>query len=326
MVEESSSSVLSADQERELGEAAVRLALRPATAGRRPSSSSTSPIRACSRSWRSTPASRSSIRSPRRPPGWICSSSSFTSRPGGRLEGEPPTPVGHAIEARINAEDPALGFAPAPGRIALLRLPADPGIRIDAGMSEGDSIPAEFDSMIAKLIAWGRDRTEALARLRRALAETTIVVEGGTTNVGFLLELLARPELRAGEVDTGWLDRLQLSGETISARHAEVALVAAAVELADAQTRRRSRDLLRLRAAGAPRDARLRRSREVELRYHGQRYRLAVSEIGPSLYRVTLDGISVEVERGAPEPPRAAACSWADTGSGSSPRARARTC
>ena len=97
---------------------------------------------------------------------------------GGRLEGEPPPIVGHAIEARLNAEDPALGFVPAPGRVALLRLPTGPGLRVDTGVAEGDVIPAEFDSMIAKLIAWGRDRDEALARLRRALADTMVVVDG----------------------------------------------------------------------------------------------------------------------------------------------------
>ncbi|MDP9134985.1 MAG: ATP-grasp domain-containing protein, partial [Actinomycetota bacterium] len=128
---------------------------------------------------------------------------------GGRLEGDPPAPHGHAIEVRLNAEDPGRDFAPAPGRISLLRLPSGPGIRVDTGVAEGDTVPAEFDSMIAKIIAHGATREQAIGRLRRAVADTMVVIEEGTTNQGFLLELLGRPELRAGEVDTGWLDRLQ---------------------------------------------------------------------------------------------------------------------
>ena len=73
---------------------------------------------------------------------------------------------------RLNAEDPDAGFAPAPGRSRCCACPTGPGVRVDTGVAEGDAIPPEFDSMIAKIIAWGRDRDEALARLRRALAET----------------------------------------------------------------------------------------------------------------------------------------------------------
>ncbi len=87
---------------------------------------------------------------------------------GGRLEGEPPPARGHAIEARVNAEDPERGFAPAPGRVEMLVLPTGPGIRVDTGVSEGDDIPPEYDSMIAKVIAWGHDRDEARARRGRS--------------------------------------------------------------------------------------------------------------------------------------------------------------
>src|SRR5208282_2334537 len=131
---------------------------------------------------------------------------------GGRLEGARPEESGHAIEARLNAEDPDRDFAPAPGRITRLALPAGPGIRVDTGVSEGDTIPADFDSMIAKIIAYGRDRDQALGRLRRALAETTVIIEGDAT------------------ADTGWIDRVRGEGGLATHPHSAVALAAAAIE------------------------------------------------------------------------------------------------
>ena len=112
---------------------------------------------------------------------------------GGRLTGEVPVTRGYAIEARLNAEDPQRGFAPAPGTIETLLLPVGPGIRVDTGVTEGDVIPSEYDSMIAKVIAAGSDRNEAIARLTRALSQMVVVVRGGTTNKSFLLDLLDRP-------------------------------------------------------------------------------------------------------------------------------------
>ena len=146
-------------------------------------------------------------------PGSTSSSSSSTSpRAAGSRASRPPR-VGHAIEARLNAEDPALDFAPAPGP---RRAPAAARPARACGSTPASpratSIPAEFDSMIAKLIAWGaRPRRGARAPAARAGARPTVVLEGGTTNQGFLLELLDRPEVRAGEVDTTWLDRLRLA-------------------------------------------------------------------------------------------------------------------
>jgi acetyl/propionyl-CoA carboxylase alpha subunit len=198
VVEESSSPALSAEQERELGDAAVRMVLEAGYSGAatveflyEPDERLLSFMEVNTRLQVEHPVTEAVT-------GIDLVKLQIHVAAGGLLEGAPPAPIGHAIEARLNAEDPALGFAPAPGRIELLRLPGGPGIRIDAGMAEGDEIPAEFDSMIGKLIAWGRDRNEALARLRRALAETTIVVEGGATNVPFLLELLHRPEWETG--------------------------------------------------------------------------------------------------------------------------------
>ncbi|MGA9858087.1 MAG: carboxyl transferase domain-containing protein, partial [Solirubrobacteraceae bacterium] len=214
---------------------------------------------------------------------------------GGRLEGEPPPARGHAVEARLNAEDPALDFAPAPGRVALLRTPTGPGLRIDTGVGEGDVIPTEFDSMIAKIIAWGNDRSEALARLHRALAETTVVIDGGTTNQAFLLDLLERPDLQAGEVDTAWLDGLQLRGETVATRYGEVAVLAAAIELADELTAGDRARFFAFARRGRP-QVDPAGSRLIELRHRGVRYRVAVNQIGPDSYRLTIADVSVEVE------------------------------
>ncbi|HET8975723.1 MAG TPA: carboxyl transferase domain-containing protein [Solirubrobacterales bacterium] len=214
---------------------------------------------------------------------------------GGRLEGDPPGPRGHAIEARLNAEDPALGFAPTPGRVEMLRLPSGPGLRVDTGIGEGDDIPGEFDSMVAKLIAWGADRAEAVARLRRALRETMVVLRDGTTNQGFLLELLDHPDLRAGEVDNTWLDRLQISGEVGPPPHGDVALVQAAVEMSEIETSLERARFYAFARRGRP-EAEAKVGRTIELRHGGHGYRFRVSNVGPRRYRVEVDGVSAEAE------------------------------
>jgi acetyl-CoA carboxylase carboxyltransferase component/biotin carboxyl carrier protein len=213
---------------------------------------------------------------------------------GARLEGEAPRPFGHAIEACVRAEDPALGFAPSPGRLAHLRLPTGPGLRVDTGVIEGDRIPAEFDPVVGKLVAWGSDREEAVARLRRALADTIAVIDGGTTNQGFLLELVDRPEVRAGAVDTGWLDRLYLSGGALPVRHGDLALIQAAIELADRDAANDRARFYAFARRGRPEAAGV-LSRNYELRHRGHSYRVAASLLAPDRYRVTVDGQAVEL-------------------------------
>jgi acetyl/propionyl-CoA carboxylase alpha subunit/acetyl-CoA carboxylase carboxyltransferase component len=210
------------------------------------------------------------------------------------LEGEPPPTRGHAIEVRLNAEDPDAGFAPAPGVVQVFRFPGGPGIRVDTGVAEGDTIPQEFDSMLAKVIAWGRDRGEALARLRRTLAQSRVVVRDGTTNKAFLLDLLARPELAASTYDVGWLDRLVTSGTLAPKQHADIALLRAAIEACEAET---AVDLARFFASasrGRP-QARTEVGRSVELGYAGHTYTFHVFCLGPSRYVVDVGGRRLDV-------------------------------
>ncbi len=214
---------------------------------------------------------------------------------GGRLEGEPPRASGHAIEARLNAEDPERGFSPAPGTVELLRLPSGPGVRVETGLAEGEAIPTEYDSMVAKVIGWGRDRPEARARLHRALAETTVIVRGGTTNKSFLLGLLDRPEMIAGATDTGWLDRLVASGDHVPTSHGDVAVLAAAVDIYDAEQELERRGFYAGAGRGRP-QASHEIGRTAELRHRGQTYRLSVAQTGPRRYKIEADGASIDVE------------------------------
>ena len=206
---------------------------------------------------------------------------------GGRLEGGRPKEEGHAVEARLNAEDPDRDFAPSPGRITLLNLPSGPGIRVDTGVGEGDSIPADFDSMIAKIIAVGRDRDEALARLRRAMGETTVVIEGGATNKSFILDLLDQPEVIDGSADTGWIDRVRAEGRLVSHRHSGVALVAAGIEgYEDEEALERTR-LLETSRGGRP-QVQHRTGRAIDLKLRGTAYKVTVWRIGPHRFRVAI--------------------------------------
>jgi acetyl-CoA carboxylase biotin carboxylase subunit len=115
----------------------------------------------------------------------------------------PQDPYGHAIELRINAEDPAKDFRPSPGTITALSLPGGPGIRVDTHVYAGYKVPPNYDSLIAKLIAWGSTREEAVMRARRALDE--LVIEGIQTTAPFHRRVLDEADFVAGLVDTGYI-------------------------------------------------------------------------------------------------------------------------
>ncbi|GAP46670.1 biotin carboxylase N-terminal domain-containing protein [Streptomyces azureus] len=136
--------------------------------------------------------------------------------------------TGHAVEARICAEDPARGFLPSGGTVLRLREPQGDGIRTDSGLTEGTEVGSLYDPMLSKVIAYGPDRATALRKLRSALAET--VTLGVQTNAGFLRRLLAHPAVVAGDLDTGLVER-EVEGLVPTGVPEEVYEAAAAVRL-----------------------------------------------------------------------------------------------
>jgi acetyl-CoA/propionyl-CoA carboxylase biotin carboxyl carrier protein len=134
---------------------------------------------------------------------------------------------GHAIEVRVYAEDPNRGFLPTGGTVAGYREPTGEGVRVDSGIETGSVIGSGFDPMLAKVIAWGADRREAIARLDRAL--DGLVIAGVTTNVAFLRRLLADEAVLDGDLDTGLVERRLDALTEHSESDAVVALLAAAV-------------------------------------------------------------------------------------------------
>ncbi|MFF6951945.1 biotin carboxylase N-terminal domain-containing protein [Streptomyces iakyrus] len=136
--------------------------------------------------------------------------------------------TGHAVEARICAEDPARGFLPSGGTVLRLREPQGDGVRTDSGLTEGTEVGSLYDPMLSKVIAYGPDRATALRKLRAALAET--VTLGVQTNAGFLRRLLAHPAVVSGDMDTGLVER-EVEGLVPTDVPEEVYEAAAAVRL-----------------------------------------------------------------------------------------------
>ncbi|HJR36262.1 MAG TPA: acetyl-CoA carboxylase biotin carboxylase subunit, partial [Gemmatimonadales bacterium] len=112
---------------------------------------------------------------------------------------------GHAIECRVNAEDPARNFQPCPGQITAYHPPGGPGVRVDTHVYAGYTVPPHYDSLLAKVIVHGRDRAEALARMGQAL--DSFILEGVTTTIPFLARVIRSPAFVSGQVDTRFLER-----------------------------------------------------------------------------------------------------------------------
>jgi acetyl-CoA carboxylase biotin carboxylase subunit len=134
---------------------------------------------------------------------------------------------GHAIECRIYAEDPDNNYFPSPGRITLLQEPSGPGIRLESGMYEGWNVPLDYDPLLSKLIGYGTDREEAIARLTRVLDE--YFVGGIKTNISLFRRILRDVDFRAARLDTGFLERMLQRPEDrrVDASAPEMAAIAA---------------------------------------------------------------------------------------------------
>jgi len=244
---------------------------------------------------------------------------------GGALpaQAEIPPPRGHAIEARLYAEDPERGFAPSTGAVHRFALEPAPGLRVDAGVADGSEVSVHYDPMLAKVIAWAETRAEAAARLATALARARL--HGPHTNRDLLVRILRHPEFLAGETDTHFLERhrpdvlgaplLDAAGERLHALAAALALqaerragarVLAALppawrnvpsqDQAQAFERRGERVTVHTRFARAGLSARVggeaigglrvhaASASEVDLEAEGVRRRYAVSRVGERVY------------------------------------------
>jgi acetyl-CoA carboxylase biotin carboxylase subunit len=143
--------------------------------------------------------------------------------------------IGHAIEVRINAEDPYRNFQPCPGLITAYHPPGGPGVRVDTHVYAGYTVPPYYDSLLAKLIVHGRDRTEALARLGQAL--DSFILEGVKTTVPFLARVIRHPDFVAGRIDTKFLER---ESHLLKPEHFEAAREPRHADAADAPAERTS--------------------------------------------------------------------------------------
>jgi acetyl-CoA carboxylase biotin carboxylase subunit len=157
---------------------------------------------------------------------------------GNRMTIDEPSLRGSAIECRITSEDPQNNFLPATGRIDYLKVPAGPGVRWDCGVDTGDEITLYYDSLLAKLVVWAPDRSQAVARMIRALDE--LVISGVATNQAFHRRLMSDPAFQRGEIDIQFLERRHdlLQSASDPARLLELAVAAALAEDEARQSRR----------------------------------------------------------------------------------------
>jgi acetyl/propionyl-CoA carboxylase alpha subunit/acetyl-CoA carboxylase carboxyltransferase component len=205
---------------------------------------------------------------------------------------------GHAFAGRILARDPGAPEERPAGRVELLRLPSDPGVRVDPAVEEGDDAPGG-EGVLATVVARGATRAVALARLVQTLADSDVLVRGTGGGMAWLLGLCARAEVQAGEASAGLAERLVAAGEPLAARAPEVALVAAAIASYELELDHERTRFISEARRGRPRVGPS-SGRTEEFRYGGERHRIAVRQLAPDLYRVSPEGgaaADVRVER-----------------------------
>ncbi len=204
---------------------------------------------------------------------------------GGLLTGDAPVASGHAVEALLRAVDPLRGFELTPGRVAQVEPPFGTGVRVDTGVRVGDQVMEGSDPLLATVTAWGRDRSEALDRLGRALERTSVVVEGGCTDRSFLLGILADEKVRAGAVTDTWLDAFVAGGGAQPA-HDPLAVVAAAIIAYEQDAEQVQAAFLAKAARGRPEPPPEVGDR-IALTYRGGTYRVRVDRTAADTYQVS---------------------------------------
>jgi len=214
---------------------------------------------------------------------------------GGTAPLEVPESFGHATGLAVHAEDPEQAFAPSPGRVALLRLPTGPGIRVDVGTAQGDVLPAHLDAQIARVVARGRSRAEALNRLRHALVDLLVVVEGGSTGKAFLMDLLEQPSVRDGTADRPWLEAFTDGERVPNEPHLDAALAVAAADAADLELATELVAFAARARRGKP-IVQATLTHRVELRHRGLVHVVDVARAGPTRYRMRNAGVAVDVD------------------------------
>ena len=203
---------------------------------------------------------------------------------------------GHVIELRLNAEDPAKNFMPTPGRVIAFRPPFLPGIRIDSGIETGSVITPDFDSMVAKIIAHGSSRANAIAKLQLALQNLKIEIENGTTNQGFALAILADEAFKKGGVETSYIEGFIKEKRHEIARDWDIAAVAAAI-----YQYRKGYDVdfhnlsAKLTRHSIPRNIPEHNS-EFSIQMQGNRYQFDVRCVNDGHYHIEVDGVSMSIE------------------------------